>query len=202
MSNLSAHSKEVSTGHLGETTQYLTFLTGGETFAIGILDVKEIIEIEHITRVPMMPTFISGIINLRGSVVPVVELSTRLGRKASKITKKSCIVLVEVRSKDEAQTIGMMVDEVNEILEIDEAHVQPAPQFGTDIRTEFIRAMGRVDDRFIILLDVSHVLSVEDISALSRLQDINPDSIPKIDVDKPNLEEKNSKTDNDEAEIT
>lgn len=166
---------------LSESTQYLTFLTGGETFAIGILDVKEIIEIEHITRVPMMPSFISGIINLRGSVVPVVELSTRLGRAASDITKKSCIVLVEVGSKDETQTIGMMVDEVNEILDIDETHIQPAPQFGTDIRTDFIRAMGRVDERFIILLEVAHVLSVEDISALSQLQKINPDSIAQVE---------------------
>jgi len=181
MSNLTPQSKGVVENHIGETTQYLTFLTGEETFAIGILDVKEIIEIEHITRVPMMPSFICGIINLRGSVVPVVELSTRLGRTTSKITKKSCIVLVEVGSKDETQTIGMMVDEVNEILEIDESHIQPAPQFGTDIRTEFIRAMGRVDERFIILLDVAHVLSVEDISALSRLQDINPNNVTKIE---------------------
>lgn len=181
MSELTPQNTQSTDELHSETTQYLTFLTGSETFAIGILDVKEIIEIEHITRVPMMPAFISGIINLRGSVVPVVELSTRLGRSASEITKKSCIVLVEVGTNEEAQTIGMMVDEVNEILEIDESHIQPAPQFGTDIRTEFIRAMGRVDERFIILLDVSHVLSVEDISALSRLKDINPDSIAKIE---------------------
>lgn len=153
--------------------QYLTFLTGGETFAIGILDVKEIIEIEHITRVPMMPDFICGIINLRGSVVPVIELSSRLGRQTATITKKSCIVLVETGLESGAQTIGMMVDEVNEILEIDDAHIQPPPSFGTDIRTDFIRAMGRVNDKFIILLDIDHVLSVEDISAISELTSMN-----------------------------
>lgn len=152
-----------------DNTQYLTFQAGGDTFAIGILDVKEIIEIEAITRVPMMPEFICGIINLRGRVVPVIDLSKRLGRTASKVSKKSCIVLVEVVHKDDSQTIGMMVDEVNEILEIDDQHTQPPPDFGTDIRTDFIRAMGRVEDRFIILLDVNHVLSVSDISALSKI---------------------------------
>jgi purine-binding chemotaxis protein CheW len=157
-----------------EVTQYLTFLSGKETFAIDILDVKEIIEIEHITTVPMMPDFICGVINLRGSVVPVVELSSRLSKRNSKVTKKSCIVLVEVSVGHENQTIGMMVDEVNEILEIDVTHTQPPPSFGSGIRTDFIKAMGRVEERFIILLDVVRVLSVEDISAISQLAGTEP----------------------------
>ena len=151
--------------------QYLTFQAGDETFAIEILDVKEIIEIEVITKVPMMPSFIAGIINLRGRVVPVVDLSKRLGRRSSTVTKKSCLVLVEVAHEEDSQPIGMMVDEVNEILEIGESHTQPPPDFGTDLRTDFIRAMGRVDEKFIILLDVNHVLSVNDISTLSHLED-------------------------------
>jgi purine-binding chemotaxis protein CheW len=159
-----------------EVIQYLTFISGRETFAIGILDVKEIIEIEHITRVPMMPEFICGIINLRGKVVPVIELCARLGRQSGAVTKKSCIILVEVGPEDDRQTIGMLVDEVNEILEIDDQHTEPPPNFGTDIRTEFIRAMGRVDERFIILLDVEHVLSVDDISGLSKLRGMMPDT--------------------------
>jgi len=154
--------------------QFLTILIGGETFAIGILDVKEIIEIDHITRVPMMPDFICGIINLRGKVVSVIDLGARLGRVASNMTKKSCIVLVEVGAGEDALTIGMLVDEVNEILEIDDTLTQPPPNFGTDIRTDFVKAMGRVGDRFIILLDVAHVLSVEDISALSQIREAPP----------------------------
>ncbi len=153
-----------------DVAQFLTFQAADETFAIEILDVKEIIEIESITRVPMMPAFIAGIINLRGRVVPVVDLSKRLGRHSSEVTKKSCIVLVEIDHEDDSQTIGMMVDEVNEILEIDESHTQPAPDFGTDLRTDFIRAMGRVDEKFMILLDVNHVLSIEDMNALSTLK--------------------------------
>ncbi len=179
MSELATLNSSMQTHH-DEITQYLTFVTGEETFAIGILDVKEIIEIEHMTRVPMTPDFIRGVINLRGNVVPVIDLSSRLGRSVSSITKKSCIVLVEVLGHDnEGQTIGMMVDEVNEILEIDAAHIQPPPNFGTDIRTEFIRAMGRVEDEFIILLDVAHVLSVEDISAISQMKGINPNLLDK-----------------------
>jgi purine-binding chemotaxis protein CheW len=100
----------------------------------------------------------------------VVDLSKRLGRRHSEISKKTCIVLVEVSHDDDGQTVGMMVDEVNEILEINESHTQPPPDFGSDLPTDFIRAMGRVDEKFMILLDVNHVLSVEDISNLSQLE--------------------------------
>lgn len=157
------------TNSVGDITQYLTFQSANDTFAIGILDVKEIIEIEGITRVPMMPEFLCGIINLRGKVVPVIDLSKRLGRLSTVISKKSCIVLVEISHEDERQTIGMLVDEVNEILEIDDEHTQPPPDFGADLRVDFIRAMGRVGEHFMILLDINYVLSVADISAISQL---------------------------------
>ncbi|AVL27108.1 chemotaxis protein CheW [Shewanella xiamenensis] len=160
---------EMKANSVGDITQYLTFQSGNDTFAIGILDVKEIIEIEGITRVPMMPEFLCGIINLRGKVVPVIDLSKRLGRLTTVISKKSCIVLVEVSHEDEQQTIGMLVDEVNEILEIDDEHTQPPPDFGADLRVDFIRAMGRVGEHFMILLDINYVLSVADISAISQL---------------------------------
>ena len=146
--------------------QYLTFKVDDENFAIGILDVKEIIEISTVTRVPMTPDFIRGVINLRGNVVPVIDLSARLGRKITDLTKRSCIVLVEIESDDEAQIIGMLVDQVNEILEIPATNIQPAPDFGADIRTDFIRAMGRVGDEFIILLAINRVLSVDELSQL------------------------------------
>ncbi len=159
-----------------DTTQYLTFLAGDERFAIGILDVKELIEVSSMTRVPMTPDFIRGVINLRGSVVPVIDLASRLGRSTSDLTKRSCIVLVEIILEDEGQTIGMLVDEVNQILEISQTHIQPPPNFGTDIRTDFIKAMGRVDDEFIILLNINHVLSIEELSALGELKSSLPAS--------------------------
>lgn len=152
-----------------DATQYLTFLAGQERFAISILDVKEIIEVSSMTNVPMTPDFIRGVINLRGSVVPVVDLSVRLGKQRSELDKRSCIILVEIETDAERQTLGMLVDEVNEILEIDADSIQPPPNFGTDIRTDFIHAMGRVDDTFIILLNINRVLSLEELSQIGKL---------------------------------
>jgi len=149
-----------------EAAQYLTFFVAGERYAVAILDVKEIIEVGQMTRVPMTPDYIRGVINLRGSVVAVVDLGVRLGKGRSGLSKRSCIVLVEVESHGERQQLGMLVDEVNEILEIPTSHLQPAPDFGTHIRTDFIRAMGRVDEQFMILLDINHVLSVEELARL------------------------------------
>ncbi len=153
----------------GQPGQFLTFLVGKEKLAASILEVKEIIEIGTITHVPMTPDYIRGVINLRGNVVPVIDLSARLGHKKSKLNKRSCIVMVEVTVEDDSQSIGMQVDQVNEILEIDDTCIQPAPDFGSDIRIEFIQGMGRVGEDFIILLDVSKVLSVKELAQLSQV---------------------------------
>jgi purine-binding chemotaxis protein CheW len=162
---------EVAVAKDDQLQQYLTFLVGKEKLAIGILDVNEIIEISNITRVPMIPDYIRGVINLRGNVVPVIDLSARLGHPVSELSKRSCIVLVEVEANDESQIIGMLVDQVNEILEIPEENIQPAPDFGTDIRTDFIQAMGRVGDDFIILLAINRVLSVAELAQLRQVSD-------------------------------
>lgn len=154
-----------------ESSQFLTFHVRDERFAIGILDVKEIIEVTAMTRVPMTPEFIQGVINLRGNVVAVVDLSARLGRGRSDISKRSCIVLVEINVGESIQMLGMLVDEVNEILEIPDENMQPAPDFGTDIRTDFIQSMARVADDFVILLDICHVMSVVEIADLMQLKD-------------------------------
>jgi len=149
--------------------QYLTFLVDKQSFAINILDVKEIIEIANVTHVPLTPDYIHGVINLRGNVVPVIDLSARLKHHCAEVSKRSCIVLVEVDVMEGAQPIGMLVDEVREILEIPPANIQPAPDFGTDIRTDFIQAMARVGEVFIILLAINRVLSLEELSQLSHL---------------------------------
>lgn len=149
--------------------QYLTFLVGDESFAVNILDVKEIIEITNVTHVPLTPEFIYGVINLRGNVVPVIDLSARLKNRRAEISKRSCIVLVAIDTTEGAQLIGMLVDEVREILEIPTAHIQPPPDFGAAIRTDFIQAMARVDDVFIILLAMNRVLSLEELSQLQGL---------------------------------
>lgn len=149
--------------------QYLTFLVGDESFAVSILDVKEIIEIANVTRVPLTPDYIHGVINLRGNVVPVIDLSARLKHRCAEVSKRSCIVLVSVETADASQLIGMLVDEVREILEIPSANIQPPPDFGADIRTDFIQAMARVGDVFIILLAIDRVLSLDELSQLNSL---------------------------------
>ncbi len=153
-----------------ESHQYLTFGVADERYAIDILDINEIIEVGRMTRVPMAPPHVRGVINLRGSVVPLVDLSARLGKGASEITKRSSIVLARVEAKGEQQSLGMLVDEVNEILEIPSTHLRPAPEFGTEIHPEFIEAMARVGDAFMILLDVRHVLSVDELAQLQGLE--------------------------------
>lgn len=149
--------------------QYLTFMLGGEVFAIGILAIKEIIEYGNLTEVPMMPDYIRGVINLRGSVVPVVDLSARFGRKNTELTRRTCIVIIEVASDQEKQVIGVVVDAVNEVLEIQADQIEPPPAFGAKIRTDFIRGMGKVEGKFVIILNVDNVLSIDDLGLLERV---------------------------------
>jgi purine-binding chemotaxis protein CheW len=149
-----------------EPQQYLTFVLGGETFAIGILRIKEIIEFSGLTTVPMMPACIRGVINLRGAVVPVLDLSARFGRSATAATRRTCIVIVEVEADGEHQDIGVIVDAVNEVLEIPASEIEPAPSFGTKLRPDLIRGMGKVGGRFVIILDTDRVLSTDEISAI------------------------------------
>ncbi len=152
-----------------EPAQYLTFMLGGEAFAIGILSIKEIIEYHGLTTVPMMPGCVRGVINLRGAVVPVIDLQARFGRPSSEVTKRTCIVIVEVQAADERQVVGVMVDVVNEVLEIAPADIEPAPPFGARIRGDFIAGMGKVRGKFVILLHVDAVLSVEEADGLAQL---------------------------------
>lgn len=149
-----------------DQAQYLTFMLGGEVFAIGILAIKEIIEYGGLTTVPMMPDCIRGVINLRGAVVPVMDLPSRFGREASVVTKRTCIVIVEIENEGEQQVIGVMVDAVNAVLEIPAADIEPAPAFGAKIRTDFIQGMGKVNGKFVILLNVNNVLSVAEVASL------------------------------------
>jgi len=151
--------------------QYLTFSLGGEMFAVAILNVKEIIEFGAVTEIPMMPNFIRGVINLRGAVVPVIDLSCRFGGPATAIARRTCIVIIELIQDDQSHDIGIMVDAVSEVLEIASADIEPPPTFGAKIRTDFISGMGKVNGKFVIILDVARVLSVEEISLLTRMAD-------------------------------
>ncbi len=150
-----------------EPVQYLTFMLAKEQFAIGILNIKEIIEYHGVTEVPMMPGCVRGVINLRGAVVPVMDLLARFGRPASEVTKRTCVVIVEVESGGERQVIGLVVDAVNEVLDIAASDIEPAPSFGARIRAEFIQGVGKVRGKFVLLLDVDRALSLDEIAALA-----------------------------------
>lgn len=152
-----------------ELQQYLTFMLGGETFAIGILSIKEIIEYGQLTEVPRMPDFIRGVINLRGAVVPVIDLGARFGKQPTALSRRTCIVIIEVEFEGEQQVVGVMVDAVNEVLDISSDQVEPAPNFGANIRADFIQGMGKVEGKFVIILDVNHVLSLDEMSTLAGI---------------------------------
>lgn len=161
--------RQVEQSGTGDQHQYLTFTLGGEMYAIGILNIKEIIEYGHVTAVPMMPEFIRGVINLRGAVVPVVDLAARFGKGAAPLTRRTCIVIIEVESGEERQDIGVVVDSVSEVLEIPAGEIEPPPGFGTRIRADFIQGMGKINGKFVIILSVSRVLSVEEMATLGSI---------------------------------
>lgn len=166
--------KVESTTSTPETRQYLTFGLGGEQFAVGTLSVREIIEYGQLTGVPMMPPSIRGVINLRGAVVPVIDLGARFGGRQTEVGRRTCIVILEVEHGDEQQVIGVVVDAVHEVLEIAPADIEPPPAFGAHIRTDFILGMGKVGGRFVILLDVGRVLSVDELAAVSAVAKKEP----------------------------
>lgn len=148
--------------------QCLTFVLGGETFALGIQGIKEIIEYRAPTEVPMMPACVRGVINLRGAVVPVMDPLARFGRASSAVGKRTCIVIVETERGDERQVIGVLVDAVSEVLEIGAADIEPAPSFGTRIRSDFIAGMAKVRGRFVILLDALRLLALDEVVQAGR----------------------------------
>lgn len=159
-----------------EVNQYLTFSSRNEMFAIGILHVKEIIEFGSITEIPMTPEFIRGVINLRGAVVPVIDLSSRFGGVRTEAQRRTCIVILEVAEGDVSQDIGIVVDSVSEVLDIQPAEIEPPPTFGARIRTDFIAGMGNVNGRFVVILDIHRVLSVDEMAMLAGIA--NTSSLP------------------------
>lgn len=153
--------------------QYLTFLIGKEVFAIGITDIREIIEYREPTTVPMMPPYIRGVLNLRGRVVPVIDLLVRFGRETTEASRRTCIVILEVSHEDELQHIGIVVDAVRAVLDIADADIEPPPSFGAKLRSDFVSGMGKINDEFVIILDIENVLSINELSMLASLDESN-----------------------------
>ncbi|MBB6287552.1 CheW protein [Pseudomonas sp. SJZ103] len=149
-----------------EPLQYLTFLAAQEMYAVNTLSVREIIEYNQVTTVPMMPAFLRGVINLRGSVVPVVDLKARFDKGTTELGSRTCIVILEAAKEGESQVLGVVVDSVSEVIEILDIDIKPAPAFGNHIRTDFIRGMTKVRGEFVTLLQIEHVLCVDEMAGL------------------------------------
>lgn len=156
----------------GRLGQFLAFTLQQEMFCIDILHTREIIEFSQLTEIPMMPAYVRGVINLRGSVMPVLDLSVRLGRTRSEVGRRTCIVIVEVIYEGGIEALGLMVDAVNEVREIARADILPPPAFGSRIRTDFIAGMVRFHDKFVMILDVDHIFMSNEIADFipSRLE--------------------------------
>jgi purine-binding chemotaxis protein CheW len=176
---ISTDSEIASTG----VQQFLTFIVSGESYGIGILSIKEILEYGHVTPVPMMPNFIAGVINLRGSVVPVINMANRFQVPPVAYDNKTSVIVIEVNDGDETLEVGIIVDRVNEVLELKPEMISLAPKFGAKIRTDFIHSMGKLDnEHFIILLDVDCVLSINELSIIKQAEQIQPDGLASKEV--------------------
>jgi purine-binding chemotaxis protein CheW len=152
----------------GPALQYLTFSLGDEVFAMDIRCVREIIQHGNMTMVPLMPEFVRGVINLRGSVVPVIDLQSRFGRARTQIGKKTCIIIFDATLADEKVELGLLVDSVSEVIDIAHAHVEPPPQFGTSIRRDFVYGIGKVGSAFIVILAPERALDINEMAALAE----------------------------------
>jgi len=152
-----------------DQTQYLTFHLAGEEYAVGILKVKEIIEYGTLTRVPQTPAAVRGVINLRGNVVPVVDLAIKFGMPRSPLTNRTCIVIVEVDLDGEQSVIGIIADSVSQVIDLPAGDVLAPPAFGTRIRVDFLTGMGKSGNKFVLILDIEKVLSGEDLKSSAAL---------------------------------
>jgi len=153
-----------------EVRPYLTFKLGNEVFAIDVAKVREVLDFTTITKIPRTPDFMRGVINLRGSVVPVLDLRLAFQMEATGKTVNSCIIVVEVELEEERLVIGALADSVEEVAELEPDQIQPAPSIGTSVRTDFIRGMGKRDSGFLMILDIDRVFNSSDLAGLRQLQ--------------------------------
>ena len=177
-----------------ETAQYLTFGLGEEEFALEITKVREVMDYTAITSVPRMPEFLRGVINLRGNVVPVIDLRLKLGMSATEKTVDTCIVIMEIEVDGELVDMGALTDSVQEVVDLDPGQIEPPPRLGTKLNTEFIQGMGKRDDKFLIILNIDKVLAGDE---LALIQDKSGSSV--MDMAKPAIETEALTADNSPA---
>ncbi|HKW64164.1 MAG TPA: chemotaxis protein CheW [Candidatus Acidoferrum sp.] len=165
--------------------QYLTFFLAEEEYAVNIQRVKEIIEYSSVTKVPKVPRWIRGVINLRGNVVPVVDLAVRFGLDERPTTKTTCIVIVEVQQDAENTVMGVIADAVNQVIELNPGDIEQPPAFGTRVRLEYLAGMGKLGKKFALILNIDHVLSAVELLTVTGLQkevaEVTKDSVQEAE---------------------
>lgn len=172
---------------IDKINQYLTFTLGEEDFALDIGKVREVLDYTTITKVPRMPEFLRGVINLRGNVVPVIDLRYKLGMGTIEQSVDTCIVIVEIIIDDDLTHIGALADSVKEVIDLDPSQISPPPKLGIRINNEFIRGMGKQGEKFLMILDIDRVLTVD---GLDVAQSMNEEK--KADIDKQEIKDYNN----------
>jgi len=161
---------QMTVSKITEVRQYLTFKLEGETFALDVVKVREILDYSNITKVPQTPEFMKGVINLRGSVVPVVDMRLKFNMASQEKTVDTCVIVVEISIDNEATILGALVDSVQEVFELEPTHIEAAPRIGTKLRTEFILGMGKREEQFVIILDIDKVFSSEELEMVHSMK--------------------------------
>jgi len=160
----------MSVAEISQMTQYLTFKLQDEIFALDISTVREVLDFSIVTKVPKTPDFMRGVINLRGSVVPVIDLRLKFGMTVTEKTVNTCVIIVEVKVDGETVILGVLADSVQEVMDMENDQIEPAPRIGTHLKTDFIKGMGKHNDRFLMLLDIDKVFSSNEIADLRNTE--------------------------------
>jgi purine-binding chemotaxis protein CheW len=167
MANVAVQTEQIKTLQEKEG-KYLTFALGSEEYGLEILKVREIIGYMDITAVPQTPSYVKGIVNLRGQVIPVVDLRAKFGMDTAQVTEETCIIVVEIHQNGRKLSTGIVVDHVQEVLDVDGENIEEAPQFGSSVNTDFILGIGKVGESVKILLDIDKVLGSTELEGIGQ----------------------------------
>jgi len=160
----------MSISGISEVRPYLTFTLGDELFAVDVAKVREVLDYTSITKIPRTPEYMRGVINLRGSVVPVIDLRLKFGMSKTENKVNTCIIVLEIDLEGEIIVLGALADAVQEVFELEPDQIEPAPRFGTRFRAEFLRGMGKRDERFIMILDIDKVFSSDELALVQEVE--------------------------------
>lgn len=186
--------QEATQAATSSMSQYLTFVIGADTFALSLLKVREIIEYDVVTHVPRMPEWIRGVINLRGSIVPVIDIAVKFQQPSKDVGKQTCIVITEVQSGDDTSVMGVIVDSVREVVDWSQDDIQPPPSFGTRLKADYLLGMAGTGKKFSLILDIDKILSIDELLELATTEEALAKSEDDSEDESANLDGKSEST--------